>query len=403
MSIPKRVVIVAPVVPFDAPPHAGGQYLQHVTRYAIAQGQTTVVVPNTPVNRDTAEAPGAPEDLVVVGGERPRTAAGRAVNRGLTVAYRRMRKIDPGYPSLIMARGLLRPGPAHEALLHADVVDLQWSESIRFARLVRRVNTQARVVGTFHDVQSQLFSREAYEEGSSLTYWRLAVWQARLHERRGVAALDEAAVFSEKDAHLLHDAPNVRVIHPPLATGAERLPDEPLGPPTVVFVAHFSRDENDDGARWLLHQVWPLVTAAVPGASLRLVGRGTSEALGAAVDAHPEVTATGFVDDLRTEYANAHLAVVPLRRGAGVKFKTIEALLHGVPVVTTPVGAEGIDGPDLFAGVTDDPAAFARAMIRALTDRDQARTRARAALGWAVGEYSLPAFERSMARHYGIE
>jgi len=402
MSIPRRVVIVAPVVPFDAPPHAGGQYLQHVTRFATAQGPTTVVVPNTPVNRDTADAPGAPEDLVVVGRERPGTAGGRAFNRALTLAYRQMRKVDPGYPSLILARGLMRPGPAHDALLRADVVDLQWSESIRFARLVRRVNPRARVVGTFHDVQSQLFSRAAMEGGRRV-YWRSAVWQARLHERRGVAALDEVAVFSDKDAHLLHDAPHLRVIHPPLASGDESLPDEPAGPPTVLFVAHYSREENDDGALWLLHEVWPLVAAAVPGVSLRLVGRGASEALGAAVDARTDVSATGFVEDLDAEYAAAHLAVVPLRLGAGVKFKTIEALLHGVPVVTTPVGAEGIDGEDLFAGLTDDPAALAAAMVHALTDRGPARDRARAAQAWAVAEYSLAEFEQNMTRHYGID
>ena len=66
------------------------------------------------------------------------------------------------------------------------------------------------------------------------------------------------------------------------------------------------------------------------------------------------MTLAGYVADLEPEYAAAWAVVVPLLQGAGVKFKTIEALLHGVPTVTTSVGAEGVGGADLFAGLTDD-------------------------------------------------
>jgi glycosyltransferase involved in cell wall biosynthesis len=399
----RRVVIVAPMVPYDAPPHAGGQYLQHVVRAATRIGPTTVVVPNTPVNRETSTSPGAPADLLVVGAVPASTTFGKAVNRVRTVGDAWLRRLDPGRPSTVLARGLARKGPARTALERADVVDLQWSESVRLAGLVRRINPRARVVGTYHDVQSQLFSREPATTVRGRAFWRLAARQSRRHERRDTARLDEVAVFSRKDGHLLGDPAHLRVILPPLATRHERLPDPPIGPPTVLFVAHFARPENDDAARWLLATAWQSIRESVSGVRLRLVGRGMSDELRSQVDSLPEVEAPGFVDDLAREYAEASLVVVPLRRGAGVKFKTVEALLHGVPVVTTTVGAEGIDGPDLYAAVTDDSRAFSGAAVEVLTDPGPARKRAGAAQAWAVREYSLAAFEENLGHHYGID
>jgi glycosyltransferase involved in cell wall biosynthesis len=320
----------------------------------------------------------------------------------VSILDRRLRQLDPGLPSLGLAGAVLAASPIREAIRQADVVDLQWSESIRLARLVRRVNPRSRVVGTYHDVQSQLFSREPATTAGERAFWRLATWQARLHERRGVAALDEVAVFSEKDVRLLGDPANARVIHPPLSTGLERFPEPPPGPPTALFVAYFAREENDTAAQWLIRDVWPAVVAAVPDARLRLVGQGVSGPLQALCDARAEVTAAGFVPDLEPEYAAARVCVVPLRQGAGVKFKTVEALLHGVPVVTTPVGAEGIEGPDLFVGKTSDAATFGEQMAGVLAEPTPARERSRRAQAWARSEYSQAGFAEQILAHYGI-
>jgi glycosyltransferase involved in cell wall biosynthesis len=398
----RRIVVVAPAAPHDPSPHAGGRYLLSVVRFAETLGPTTVLAANTPTSRAAATASGAPRDLHVVGSLRPAAMTDRAVNRVVWFADSWARRVDPGLPSLPLMLGLVRRGPARDALVQADVVDLQWAECVRSARLVRRLNPRARVVGTYHDVLSQAFSR--YPARTLRERIRRAFIRHRAvrHERRAVRILDEVAVFSRTDADQIGAGPNVRVIHPPLATGRELKADSRQGPPTVVFVADLTRPENDDGAMWLLSEIWPAVAEALPGARLRLVGRGASQRLESMVGELDSVVTTGFVGDLDAEYAAASLAVVPLRRGAGVKFKTIEALLHGVPVVATPVGVEGIDGPDLFACVTDEPRVLASAMVRVLRDPAPILVRARAAQSWAVREYSQEEFERSVRQHYGI-
>ena len=144
------------------------------------------------------------------------------------------------------------------------------------------------------------------------------------------------------------------------------------------------------------------VRDAVPDARLSLIGRDVSDALAAEVRAYPGVTAEGFVADLSAVLSGAHVAVAPLLQGAGVKFKTVEALLHGVPVVATTVGAEGIEIPELFAGVVDTPEGFARAVIDALTDPDTARERATRAQEWALRTYSAETFAATIEQAYGI-
>ncbi|MGG5259369.1 glycosyltransferase [Phycicoccus avicenniae] len=402
----RRVVVLTGAVPFDAVPHAGGRYLARLVDHLAADGPVTVVAPSTPASRDAAGRPGAPEDLLLVGGAPGRTLRDRLLGRAVALAERWWRPVDPGMPSLALVADLLTAGPAARALRTADVVDLQWSEQARLAGLVRRVAPGARIVGTFHDVQSQLFAREPSATAAGRLAWRLRATRARAHERRAVRRLDVVLVFSDKDARLLGSPPTARVVPPPLAPerpvrhAASPTDVDGAGGPRVLLVGHLARPENDDGARWLLKHVWPSVGARVPGARLRLVGAGAGAELVAAAT-RAEATVTGFVDDLDAEYAAAACCVVPVRTGAGVKFKTVEALVHGVPVVSTPVGAEGIGEPSWFAGLTADPGAFADAVVAVLADPRGALERAAAVQDLAVAAYSPAAFAAALDAAYG--
>ena len=200
-------------------------------------------------------------------------------------------------------------------------------------------------------------------------------------------------VFSGKDAALLGH-PEHTVVHPPLSDGREPR-HRPADEPVVIVVSYLARDENNKAALWTLDHIWPRVRERHSDAVLRLVGGGASNELRARVDAlGPEsgVELAGFVDDLGAEYAGAAVALVPVMQGAGVKFKTVEALCHGVPVVTTTVGAEGIDGEDLYAGRTDDPDGLADAVGKALDDTAGAQRRSDRGQVWAQQSYGREGF-----------
>jgi len=135
----------------------------------------------------------------------------------------------------------------------------------------------------------------------------------------------------------------------------------------LLFVGGFKHPPNIDAALWLVQEIMPLVWKHAPSATLTIVGDEPTEAVLAL--ASDRVTITGYVPDLAPYFARARLSIAPLRYGAGVKGKIVSSLQAGVPVVTTPVGNEGIaliDGQDVLLGTT--PSALAEAVLRLLDD-----------------------------------
>lgn len=136
----------------------------------------------------------------------------------------------------------------------------------------------------------------------------------------------------------------------------------------LMFVASFSHPPNADAAVWFVNEVLPIVSAAIPGVRLFLIGSNpSSEVLALAGD---QVVVTGFVSDevLAGHYQKARLAVAPLKYGAGMKGKVVEAMRFGLPTVTTQAGAQGLMEARSFLAVEDDAVAFAKAVITLLQD-----------------------------------
>lgn len=136
----------------------------------------------------------------------------------------------------------------------------------------------------------------------------------------------------------------------------------------VIFASAFTRGPNIEGAQWFMKRVWPDVVRSVPGAVLVLAGNGSDKVLeGSPAEG---VVATGYVADLKTVYSGCTIAVAPLLRGSGVKFKVPQALAYGLPVVTTTVGVEGLP-PGCPAVVTDDARETARIVVDLLLSPDR--------------------------------
>lgn len=136
----------------------------------------------------------------------------------------------------------------------------------------------------------------------------------------------------------------------------------------LLFVAGFAHTPNIDAAAWLAREVMPQVWRRHPWATLVLAGSNPTEEVRAL--ASERISVPGYVTDeeLAALYARARVAVVPLRFGAGVKRKVVEALHHGLPLVTTPVGAQGLEGLERVVPVTADATAFAAEACRLLED-----------------------------------
>ena len=155
----------------------------------------------------------------------------------------------------------------------------------------------------------------------------------------------------------------------------------------LIFVAGFAHSPNVDASLWLVREVLPRVHQRLPGLCLSLVGSNPSADVRALQGAHVEVT--GFVTDeeLAQRYARVRAAVAPLRFGGGVKGKVIEAMRYGVPCVTTPTGAQGLDACDalLVCTTVDD---YVDAILKLHEDDAEWRRRALAGQAFVRAHYT---------------
>lgn len=305
------------------------------------------------------------------------------------------------------ARSVVRDAEVIERLRRSHTVELQWVEYIRLVGFVRRHAPAARVIGIVHDVVSSRNYRRARNSPRLST--RLSaglVWRfEKFRERRWFDELDTAIVLSQKDADLLIDVGvrcKIEVVRPDLeevgmfdASCSDRVPTK-----KVIFVGAFWRPENETAAVHLLEHIWPEIVVAHPDATLQLVGNRPSRRMYDAAAVHPSVTVTGYVESMAPYYRSAHCAVIPLRAGAGVKFKTVTAMLWGVPVVSTHVGTEGIADDDVFYAVADTDEGIIDGLVRCLDD-DSAFADARRTRDWARSRYSARQFRQALESVYG--
>ncbi len=135
----------------------------------------------------------------------------------------------------------------------------------------------------------------------------------------------------------------------------------------LLFIGNLAHRPNSDGVLYFLREVYPLIKAALPTIELDIIGDNPSPEI--AAYAGPDVRVRGYVPDVEPFWQTRRVFVAPLRYGAGVKGKIGEALAHGLPVVTTTVGAEGIGlTHNESAMITDPPPAFAAAVVQLYTE-----------------------------------
>jgi glycosyltransferase involved in cell wall biosynthesis len=200
-------------------------------------------------------------------------------------------------------------------------------------------------------------------------------------ERRLARAAFGVSCVSARDAGLL-SALGPRTAPLVVPNGADltryRFRDSPPPGETVLFVGDLGWAPNALGVRWLREEIWPEVKQLRPQARAEILGRNMPADLRR--EGGSDFVFSGDLTDTRPSWEAASVAVVPLRAGGGTRLKILEAAACGVPVVSTRVGAEGLDfqdGTEIL--LADDARAFASSVAKLLADPAAAMRQARAA------------------------
>lgn len=183
-------------------------------------------------------------------------------------------------------------------------------------------------------------------------------------QRRLSGQVDAMVVCSELDRQRL-GASNAVVI-PNGYDDPGRRPELRSGN-VMAMVGALHYPPNAEGARFFVRDVLPRVRARIPDATVRLIGRHDGQL--SDLDGMEGVEIRGEVEDIVEEITRARVSVVPLRAGSGTRLKVLEGFACRVPVVSTPIGCEGLGavaGRHLL--VAEDPSGFAESCARLLSD-----------------------------------
>ena len=378
-----NILLLSPYPPF--PPHGGGTMRIYQLLRGLAAHHYVTCLTFAP----TAEAEAGLAPLrdccrvLAVRGPAPRSLARRAWTTATSpLPDMALRNASPAYAAAL--RRLL----AEEQFDVVQAESIEMSSQFTVVRTAVRSRNAARTRQHAQLILDQfnaefVLQRRAFQtDVRAPRRWHaaaysLAQWlKLAAYERRVMQACDAVLAVSEDDRKTLQRlAPAARIAVVPngvdtayFSRAALGAGSAPPGGPALVFSGTLDFRPNIDAVLWFAREVLPLVRAHRPDARLRVVGRRPGPALrGLASEA---VEIVGEVPDARPHIAGAAVYVVPMRIGGGVRLKLLEALALEAPVVSTPMGAEGVaglrDGEHCL--LADTPSRFAAATLRLLDD-----------------------------------
>jgi polysaccharide biosynthesis protein PslH len=225
-----------------------------------------------------------------------------------------------------------------------------------------------------HNVESMIWRRRAEgKRGAAALYYQGQLDRMLRFERQASSRFDGVLAVSEEDARVFKEEMQLSNVLGVVPTGVDldyfqSVPKTASAVPTVVFMGSMDWYANVDGVTWFVEVVWPLVQRQMPQAKFVVVGRKPPPEILALATSGRNIEVTGTVPDVRPFLRGADVIVVPLRIGGGTRLKIYEAMAAEVPVVSTRIGAEGLNVVDgrhvLLADSAEDTASQVLKVLR---------------------------------------
>ncbi|MBZ5606957.1 MAG: glycosyltransferase family 4 protein [Acidobacteriia bacterium] len=245
-----------------------------------------------------------------------------------------------------------------------------------------------------HNVEALIWKRHAEYAASPIqrAYFRGQYEKMRRYEAQVCRAVERVIAVSEDDARTMrfeYGLAGVKAV----PTGVDLDYFTPPGAPKLasdlLFLGSMDWMPNIDAVRWFVAEVLPLIRARRPECFLTIAGRRPTPEIRGLAGKDARILVTGTVPDVRPHLWGAAVAIVPLRIGGGTRLKIYEAMAAKVPVVSTTIGAEGLDvraGENII--LADSARQFADACLALLDDPGLRRSQARAAWEMVSACYS---------------
>ncbi|MBQ7279583.1 MAG: glycosyltransferase [Bacteroidales bacterium] len=264
------------------------------------------------------------------------------------------------------------------SILDSEEFDVVHVESVFLTPYVPTIRRHSRAVVVLraHNVEHLIWRQLARGTSNPLrrSYLKHLALTLSVYEREHINDYDGVVCITERDAAFFRDnGCRKPIVAIPFAVAPEPMNGVDEEPYSLFHLGSMDWMPNVEGVEWLLHKVWPRIHAEVPQARLYLAGRNMpKQIMDAAVEG---VSVVGEVPDAMYFIGSKQINIVPLLSGSGIRVKIIEAMSAGKVVISTSVGAEGInytDGENIL--IADTPEQFAMQVKRCVEDGNLCRT-----------------------------
>jgi glycosyltransferase involved in cell wall biosynthesis len=294
------------------------------------------------------------------------------------------------YPTM-EARSVRRlPSRTVAMLRSADLVWIFRQTAFRYRSLPESLD--GRVVFDVDDIEERVIL-ETVDQPKWVR--SLMARKTRYARSRLLAAAEVSLLCSDIDTQRLRESGTTKVLPNTYPKTSHAPKDVRSSLSHVLMVGLMDYYPNKDGMRWFLDDIWDRIRLNSPDALLTIAGRASDELF--ASDPARGIDVIGLFDDPAQLLANASVVIVPLRHGSGTRVKILEAFAHGLPVVSTSIGAEGLDvvrGESIL--IADDPEEFALHVVRLFQDPDYATRIASAGHALFLAKYSPEVFTKTV-------
>jgi polysaccharide biosynthesis protein PslH len=255
-----------------------------------------------------------------------------------------------------------------------DIVQLETLYISPYIEVIRQYSN-ARIVLRSHNIEHLIWQRVAAISRNPLKklYLKHLAKTLKNYELGVLNKFDGIATITAKDGeYFKRMGSTVPMIAIPFGVKLESIKENPgieAEFPSLFHIGAMNWMPNEEGARWFLEKVWPMVHRRFPDLKFYLAGREMPVWL--LKTGAPNVVVMGEVEDAFDFIYSKAIEVVPLFSGSGIRIKIIEGMAAGRAVISTTIGAEGInveDGKNIL--LADDPEAFFRAIARCVEDKD---------------------------------
>lgn len=275
--------------------------------------------------------------------------------------------------------------------------------SVKYIDAVREF-TNARVIYYGHDLHFLREKREYELTGDAALLQSSADWEKK--ELDLILAADMAYYPSYVEEQAIHEiAPQAKVKAIPayLFSDVEESEYHFDKRKDLMFIGGFGHRPNVDAVKWLANEIMPALVKKLPDIRVYILGSNPPEEVKQL--ATENLLIKGFVTDeeLQEYYQNCRISIVPLRYGAGIKGKVIEAMRFGTPVMTTSVGAEGIKGAESILDIADETADFVEQLAALYQNEAELVRRSKASYQYIRDNFSFENAKKVIGPEFDLE